>query len=90
MIEIGEVTVIDILLLIIGVLGSSGVGYFFIKRIKKNKNELYGNSAGGDMAGGDLNKAYKPQANEESSSNNILIGNTAGGDIAGGNINKDK
>ncbi len=89
MIELGQITLVDIALVGVTIFLGCGGGFLVFKKVTSSRNTLKGNKAGGDMAGGDITKkGQKNEKNSKSKSRNTLKNNTAGGDIAGGDIEK--
>lgn len=84
--ELGEITVADIFLTIVGIVLGGAVWIFF-KRVTNNKNVLNGNKAGGDIAGGNILKTGREKS-AHSTNRNTLNNNVTKGDIAGGDIEK--
>ena len=62
--DLGQITVSDIFLVLLGVFLSGGVAWFFIHKKTKNRNILKGNIAGGDMAGGNIDKSGKKSSSQ--------------------------
>ncbi len=89
MIELGQITLVDVVLVGVTIFFGCGGGFLVFKKVTSSRNTLKGNKAGGDMAGGDIiRKGQKNEKNSKKRSKNILKNNTAGGDIAGGDIEK--
>ena len=89
--EIGQITISDMILTASSIIGGSWFVWFFVKRKTNTKNKLHKNKAGGDIAGGNIIKGgaqTKDNRAEISKHNNILKDNIASGDIAGGDIEK--
>jgi len=90
--ELGQITAADIVLALLSTIGGTWLLYVFVKKKLDNKNSLKRNTAGGDIAGGDITN-FRPdlsQGADVSTNRNKLHDNKAGGDIAGGNIYKEK
>lgn len=87
MIEIGQITLSDLFLTLLGVvLGGGGLWWLF-KKVVWNQNTLKDNEAGGDIAGGSILQ-HQTESKAHSENRNVLKRNKAGGDIAGGDIEK--
>lgn len=87
MIEIGQITLSDLFLTLLGaVLGGGGLWWLFTK-VVLNRNTLKNNEAGGDISGGSILR-HQPGEKVHSKNRNVLKKNKAGGDIAGGDIEK--
>lgn len=84
--EIGEITLSDIFLTVIGIV-FGGIVWLFFKRVTNNKNVLKNNKAGGDIAGGNITRANEGKS-AYSTNRNTLKKNAADGNIAGGDIEK--
>ena len=87
MIELGQITLSDLFLTILGVVLGGGTLWWLFKRVVLNRNTLKNNQAGGDIAGGSI--VYSQSGEKSYSKNrNVLKKNKTGGDIAGGDIEK--
>ncbi len=87
---LGELTLFDILLTLIGIFAGGWLLWLFVGRKSHSKNKLKKNQAAGDIAGADIFKGKAPEKGEILKQENVLKDNAAGGDIAGGNIYKDE
>jgi hypothetical protein len=91
MMELGQITVAEIFLTAVSMIGGGWLIWVFLKRKTDTKNTLKGNISGGSIAGGSIIKNSGPGQNEGaevSKHRNVLKNNTAAGDIAGGDIKK--
>lgn len=89
--EFGQITVADIFLTVVSMVGGGWLIWVFLKRKTDTKNILKGNTSRGSIAGGSIIKSPRTGTNdgaEVSKHRNILKNNTAAGDIAGGDIKK--
>lgn len=90
--ELGQITLVDIMLTLLSIIGGGWLLWVFVKRKTNTKNVLKGNTSGGSIAGGSIinNNASSETGGgaEISKHQNILKNNTAAGDIAGGDIKK--
>lgn len=89
--ELGQITVADIFLTAVSMIGGGWLVWVFLKRKTDTKNTLKGNVSGGSIAGGSIIKTARPGTDggaEMSKHRNTLKNNTAAGDIAGGDIKK--
>lgn len=87
--QLGQITLADIFLVILGSLGTSWLTMLFLNRKTKTKNTVVDNKSGGTLAGGSIVKKDTNQHGSTISEHaNIVKGNVAAGDIAGGDIEK--
>ena len=56
MIELGQITLVDVVLVCVTILCNGGVVFLVNKKITSSRNTLKGNTVGGDQAGRDVNK----------------------------------
>lgn len=87
MIEIGQITLSDLFLTLIGIAFGGGGAFWLFRKVRLGRNILKGNEAAGSIAGGSLIRASRGEK-IYTENNNVLKGNKAGGDIAGGDIEK--
>jgi hypothetical protein len=89
--DVGNITLADIFLTAISMIGGGWLIWVFLKRKTDTKNTLKGNISGGSIAGGSIIKksgSVTSEGAEMSKHRNVIKNNTAAGDIAGGDIKK--
>lgn len=89
--ELGQITIADVFLTAVSIIGGGWLIWIFLKRKTDTKNTLKGNISGGSIAGGSIIEKSDRDNNggaEISKHRNTLKNNTAAGDIAGGDIKK--
>lgn len=86
MIELGDITLSDIFLTLVGVAFGGGALWIF-KKVRYNGNVLKGNQAGGGIIGGSVTQGTT-RDKTHSQNRNTLKNNKANKDIVGGDVEK--